>query len=596
MPKNKILVDYTSREFNSIKQDLEDHARLYYPDSYKDFSENSFGSYILDTVAYVGDMLSFYLDYQVNESFLETAVEYDNITRLTKNIGYKTPGRPAAFGMATFYVGIPANSSGLGPNRNLLPILKAGAEMTTDDGTSFVLLEDVDFSNPKNEMVSSKFSRSTGNATEFAIRAYGQVKSTALFRTTLGVTGFKKFLRLKVGPSSIQEIKSVFDSEGHQYYEVEDLSQDTIYVNTPNPNYLEDGVPQIIKPKIVKRKFVVVRDANGTYLQFGGSSDVEPIGGDIADPSQAVLKMAGRSYITDSSFDPKKLFDTKTLGISPKDTVLTVMYYNNSSDSVNVAASSIKTMITRPLVFPSGRTSDFERTEVINSLEVSNETPIVGNTTIPSAEELRYRAYAERSSQSRAVTRNDYEAMCYMMPSKFGGVKRASIINDPSSSNRRLSLYVVSVDDSNNLLQTNGTVKQNLKNWLNKSKMLNDNIDIYDAKIINLGFNYEIIVDPTRDKTMTLNTVQEALVNYLSEKRYIGEPFYLTEIFNTINKVDGVVDTTKITPVLKVGNNYSNPTISILDIKSNDGTYLRAPKNVIYEIKFPTTDIKGTAI
>ena len=147
MPKNKILVDYTSREFNSIKQDLEDHARLYYPDSYKDFSENSFGSYVLDTVAYVGDMLSFYLDYQVNESFLETAVEYDNITRLTKNIRYKTPGRPAAFGLATFYVGIPANTSGLGPDRNLLPILKAGAEMSTDDGTSFVLLEDVDFSN-----------------------------------------------------------------------------------------------------------------------------------------------------------------------------------------------------------------------------------------------------------------------------------------------------------------------------------------------------------------------------------------------------------------------------------------------------------------
>ena len=310
MPKNKILVDYTSREFNTIKQDLENHARLYYPDSYKDFSENSFGSYVLDTVAYVGDMLSFYLDYQVNESFLETAVEYDNISRLTKNIGYKTPGRPAAFGMATFYVAIPANSSGLGPVRDRIPILKAGAEMSTDNGTTFVLLEDVDFSNSKNEIVASRFSNSTGKPTEYAIRAYGQVKSTALFRTTLSVEGFKKFLRIKVGPSSIQEIKSVFDSEGHQYFEVEDLSQDTIYVNTTNPSYLEDGVPEIIKPKIVKRRFVVTRDANGTYLQFGGSSETEPTGGDIADPSQAVLKMTGRNYITDSAFDPKKLFDT----------------------------------------------------------------------------------------------------------------------------------------------------------------------------------------------------------------------------------------------------------------------------------------------
>ena len=114
MSNKKILVNYTNRDFNSIKRDLEEHARRYYPDTYKDFSENSFGSYILDTVSYVGDMLSFYLDYQVNESFLETAVEYDNVRRLAKNTGYNHTGRPAAFGIATFYVVVPANSSGLG--------------------------------------------------------------------------------------------------------------------------------------------------------------------------------------------------------------------------------------------------------------------------------------------------------------------------------------------------------------------------------------------------------------------------------------------------------------------------------------------------
>ena len=304
--------------------------------------------------------------------------------------------------------------------------------------------------------------------------------------------------------------------------------------------------------------------------------------------------MTGRNYITDSAFDPKKLFDTKTLGIAPKDTTLTVLYYNNSSDSVNVAAGAIKRMVTRPLEF-NGRSTAFQRTAVLNSLEASNDSPIVGNTSVPTAEELRYRAYAEKSSQSRSVTRNDYEAITYMMPAKFGAVKRASIVNDPSSTNRRLSLYVVSTDGSNNFTQTNGTIKQNLKNWLNKTKMLNDNIDIYDAKIINVGFDYEIIVDPTRDKTTVLNSVQRELVRYLSEKKYIGEPFYITEIFNTINKIDGVVDTTKVTPSLKIGNNYSNPPITLLDVKSNDGTYLMAPKNAVYEVKFPSTDIRGTA-
>ena len=146
MSNKKNLINYTNRDFNSIKRDLEEHARRYYPDTYKDFSENSFGSYILDTVSHVGDMLSFYLDYQVNESFLETAVEYDNVRRLAKNTGYRFTGRPAAFGMATFYILVPANSSGQGPNRTLMPILKTGSEFSSTTGVTFVWTEDVDFS------------------------------------------------------------------------------------------------------------------------------------------------------------------------------------------------------------------------------------------------------------------------------------------------------------------------------------------------------------------------------------------------------------------------------------------------------------------
>jgi hypothetical protein len=595
MPKNKKnTIDYTSREFDSIKRDLERHARLYYPDSYRDFSENSFGSYVTDTVSYIGDMLSFYIDYQVNESFLDTALEYSNVQRLTRNMGYKTDGRPAAFGMATFYISVPASLSGVGPNLNYIPILKAGAEVNADNGTSFVLLEDVDFSNPKNEVVASRFSSASGKPTEYAIRAYGQIKSTALYRVEVEVESFVKFRRIRVGSQAIQEIKSVVDSSGHEYYEVENLSQDTIYINTTNANYLSDGVPEIIKPKIIKRRFVVERDATGTYLRFGDSSESDDEDGNILDPSQAVLKMSGKNYISDNSFDPSKLLNSKTLGVSPIDTTLTILFYQNSSDSINVAAGEIKNMTTKPLVF-SQRPNDLELQTIRNSLEVSNDEPIVGATSVPSSEELKYRAYAHRSSQSRSVTRNDYESIMYLMPSKFGSVKRAAVINDPSSSNRRLSVYVISEDSEGNLITSNSTIKNNLKIWLNEYKMLNDNIDIYDAKIINIGFDYEIIVDPTKDKTLILNQVQQRLGIELSDKMYIGEPFYLTNIFNIINKVDGVVDTTKVTPILKTGTGYSSAPVGIDDMKSEDGTYLKAPRNVIFEIKNFNTDVRGSA-
>jgi hypothetical protein len=597
MPDKKILINYTNKDFNSIKRDLEEHARRYYPDTYKDFSENSFGSYILDTVSYVGDMLSFYIDYQVNESFLDTAVEYGNVRRLARNTGYTFTGRPAAFGIATFYVSIPANTSGLGPDRSLLPILKTGTEVRATTNTTFVLTEDVDFNNPKNEVVASKFNSTTGKPSEYAIRAQGQVKSTVLYRTTLDVGEFTRFRRLRVGPGSIAEVKSVIDSEGHHYYQVDHLSQDVVYINTTNPNAASDGVPQIVKPKIVPRRFVLEQDETGTYLQFGYGTDEEITTTDIAEPSQISLQMSGKPYITDAAFDPTKLLDSNTLGVAPSNTTLTVLFYQNDSDSVNVAQGNLNSVSITSMTFPNanGITDGFQ-SGVRASLEVSNDTAIVGNTSLPTSEEIRYRSYAAKAAQQRSVTRNDYEAYMYMMPAAFGSVKRAAVINDPSSSNRRLSVYVISEDGFGNLITSNSTIKQNVKQWLNKNKMLNDNIDIYDAKILNMGFEYEIIVHPTMDKTEVLNSVQRRLASELNNKMYIGEPFYLTNIFNIINKVDGVVDTTKVTPVLKTGTGYSSAPVSIEEMKSTDGTYIQAPKNVIFEIKNFNRDIRGSAV
>jgi hypothetical protein len=597
MPDKKILINYTNRDFDSIKKDLEEHARRYYPDTYKDFSENSFGSYILDTVSYVGDMLSFYLDYQVNESFLETAIEYDNVRRLAKNTGYTFAGRPAAFGMATFYIIVPASVAGLGPDRALIPILKTGTEVRATTMTTFVLTEDVDFNNPKNEIIASRFDTTTGKPSSYAIRAQGQVKSTVLFRTTIDIGEFTRFRRIRLGSPSIAEIKSVIDTEGHHYYQVDHLSQDVVYINTTNPNAASDGVPQIVKPKIVPRRFVLDQDETGTFLQFGYGTDVETTTTDIAEPSQISLQMSGKPYITDTAFDPTKLLDSNTLGVAPSNTTLTVLFYQNDSDSVNVAQGNLNTIGISSLSFPNANgITDGLQSGVRSSLEVSNDTAIVGNTSLPTSEEIRYRSYAAKAAQQRSVTRNDYEAYIYMMPAGFGSVKRAAVINDPSSSNRRLSVYVISEDGSGNLITSNSTIKQNVKQWLNKNKMLNDNIDIYDAKILNMGFEYEIIVHPTMDKTEVLNSVQRRLASELNNKMYIGEPFYLTNIFNIINKVDGVVDTTKVTPVLKTGTGYSSAPVSIEEMKSTDGTYIQAPKNVIFEIKNFNRDIRGSAV
>ena len=233
---------------------------------------------------------------------------------------------------------------------------------------------------------------------------------------------------------------------------------------------------------------------------------------------------------------------------------------------------------------------------VKSSLEVSNDEIITANTATPTTEELKYRAYACRAAQNRIVTRNDYEAYCYKMPPSLGSIKRVSIYNDPSGTNRRIAMYVISEDDNGFLTDTNISIKSNLKTWLQKSKMINDGVDIIDAHVINIGFSYEAVVDPNLNSLTVLADVDARLRNLFTEKMYIAEPLYINQIYNTINKTKGVVDTVKVTLEVKKGAGYSSMPIDISDITSPDGSYIKTPKNCILELKYLDRDIKGASV
>jgi len=597
MPK-KPNIKYTSRSFTSIKNDLVEHAKRYYPNSYNDFSDASFGGLMFDAVAYVGDMLSFYLDYQTNESFLETAIEYNNIRKLSSQMGYNFYGNPAAYGIATFYVIVPANLTGLGPDSTFIPILKTKSKINAINGASFMLTENVDFNDPAVEVVAARFDDATGKPTHYALRTFGQVRSGLHYIKEIDVGDYTKFLRVKVGTAAINEILSVFDSEGHEFHQVEHLSQEVVYKETTNPNAVSDNVPSIIKPFIASRRFVVEQDESGTYLQFGYGTEATIDKNGFANPSEVVLQMSGKNYITDQAFDPVKFLGTDKFGIAPSNTTLLVTYGSNDSTNVSVPINGFREVSRALFEFPNDLTSPNAATRltVRDSIEVSNEERIVVEATIPTVDEIRYRAYASFAAQNRVVTKNDYEAYTYQMPSKFGKVSRVNVVNDPSGINKRLALYVISKDKSDNFVATNNTTKTNLKVWLNKNKMLTDNIDVFDAKIINIGFDFKYAVQPGFSKTTVQAAVNTALRSLFSEKFYIGEPVYITTLYQTINRVQGVVDTIKVTPIVKNSANYSNLGLFVDDILSKDGTYLKCPKNCVFEIKFLDEDLKGTVL
>ena len=180
------------------------------------------------------------------------------------------------------------------------------------------------------------------------------------------------------------------------------------------------------------------------------------------------------------------------------------------------------------------------------------------------------------------------------MPPKFGAIKRANIVNDPSATNRRMSLYVVSEDDSGSLAKTGAVTKNNIKNWLKSYKSLNDVIDIHDAIIVNFRVNFLAVSDRRYDNSEVLFSCIEAIRVYFEEVKYIGEPLYLTRLYEILNRVDGVVDIKNVTVKGISGGLYSRTSLKFSNILSRDGTYYKVPRNVILELKYPSLDIKGT--
>jgi len=597
MPKKLQPIDYTSRDFDSIRKDLENYAKRYYPDTYKDFNRASFGSLMLDTVSYVGDVLSFYLDYQANESFLETAVEYDNVIRLARQMGFKLNPSPSSFGVLTFYIQIPSSTDTAGPDLSYAPTLEAGSVMSSTGGGTYTLLEDVDFARPTNQVVVANVDNTTDNVTNYVIRAQGRACSGQVSFREVDVGNFERFLTVNLATKNVAEVISVTDLEGHEYYEVDNLSQNVIYKAVKNPNTSTNGtVASIMKAVPVSRRFTVEYKADTAFLQFGYGSDSELLSDSVVDPTNLVLDLHGRTYVTDVDFDPTKLISTDKFGIAPANTTLRIGYRVNNINDVNSGVGTIINVDRPSFRFTSqGSLAPRTRSTVMSSIEVTNDEAFVGDISLPSSEEIKQRVFGFYAAQNRAVTVQDYQAICYGMPAKFGSIKRVAVARDFDELKRNLNIYVISSDSSDKLVTPNQTLKNNLKTWLLQYKIINDTVDILDASIVNFGIDYRVAIDLNTSRFDVINRANVALRNWLQNNQYdIGENIQLVDFYKVLQKVKGVIDVVGLEIKGKVGATYSNLDYSFTKNLSADGRRIAAKENIIFELKFPNVDIKGS--
>ena len=596
MDIKKPLINYTSRDFASIKGDLLNYAQKYYPEAFRDFNESSFGSLMVDMVSYVGDMLSFYVDYQANESFLSTAVESENVIKLSKALGYKFRPNAASHGEASFFISVPAQTNITSPDLDYAPILKRGTSLKTADGKTFTLIQDIDFAESEDIVVAEASADGT-SPTRYAIKAQGLVMSGELMTETFNIGAYERFRQVEIEDPNLTEVISVFDADGNNYYEVDYLTQDSVYIPVPNTQANKSTVENILKPVAVPRRFVVEQTFDRTLVQFGFGSDNNEER--RLDPTTVILDVFGKDYITEKSFDPTVLISTNKLGVAPTNTTLTVIYRRNSVRDVNAAPGTL-TGVSAPIFkfLNIDTLAAGEMNTVKSSLEVTNETAITGDASNMTTDELKVRSYGTYAAQNRAVTREDYVNLVYNMPSNFGQVKKAAIERDVDSFNgKNLNLYVISTDSLGLLQQTNTTIKQNLKTWVSKYKMLGDTLDILDARIQNVKIFFTVAAYASVNKHDVLESCLNALSSFYANREFdIGEELKISDVYKVLNNLPGVLDTKDVTVEPVSGQNYSDFSLPFHQLISPDGRSLRAPSNVVFEVKYPLTDIDGEVV
>ncbi len=593
--RQNVNINYLSRDFTAIKSDLIEYAKRYYPDTYRDFSDAGFGSLMVDAVSYIGDILSFYLDYQANESFLSTAIEYDNVLKHGETVGYRYQPRRSSFGDINLFILIPANSSNTGPDTSYMPILRAGSAFGNGSST-FTLLEDIDFSNSNNEVVVATTNATTGVPTQYAVKTTGKVVSGELRTEVIELGSFVRFRRVEINSPGVTEIISVVDSEGREYYEVDHLSQNTIYVPISNTDTTTNvQAPTIVKPFVVPRRFITRKSPSGADLIFGYGSDSQLSSPSLVEARDVVLDLHSKDYVVDSAMDPTILIKGDKFGVAPANTELTITYRVNTSQNSNASAGSISEVSSANFEFKNRPAlNDGTVATVRGSLEVINENPIQGDVSAPSIAELRQLISGAHSAQNRAVTAEDFKTLVLSMPPKFGGVKRCTVIQDVDSNLRNINIYVINQGNSGFLEATNTILKENIKTWLNTKRMINDSVDILDAKIVNLGVRFSAIANNNENKTVVFDRVQQRMNEYFATKLDIGESFSITDLYSLINSTPGIVDATFVRVFQKTGTGYATTNFNVKNYTTSDGRMVTAPKNVIFEVKFPSADIEGT--
>jgi len=616
-------IRYTDRDFNTIRDQLIQYSKTYFPNTFNDFTETSTGMLFIEMAAYVGDVMSFYLDNQIQETFIQKARQTQNLYALAYSLGYVPKVTTVATTFVDYYQQVPSivSASIYVPDYSYALLIPENTSITAnnDSSTKFLTEDVVDFSasSSLDPTTVSVYQITNGNPTFYLLKKTRKATSSEIVSTSFTFTNAKKFDSVNINDSNIIGILDVFDSNGNQWYEVPNLAQENVYntirnTDTNDPNFINDPeVPYLLELKTVQRRFAArFIDSGSLQLQFGAGSTRSTTEEIIPNPDNVGLGLPFEQNKLTTAFSPTNFVFTNTYGIAPYNTTLTVRYLKGGGASANVEAGTLTgvdntnvTFVNQPIITTPAVTNALAN-QIFNSLTSNNPKAADGGMDGDSVEELRQNALGNFQNQLRVVTTQDYLVRALSMPSNLGTIAKAHAqpqkIGDYQSGELPsvLDLYILSYNSSKQLRTASVTLKRNLQTYLSEYRMINDSINIKDAYIINIQVNFEIVVNPNYNNSEVLTNCIDSLQSYFDiDKWQINEPIIMKDIFVRLSKIEGVqiVKNIVISNLTGESKGYSNFSYDTTAATIDDVLYPSLDP-MVFEVKYPNQDIIGKVV
>ena len=594
-------ISYTTRDFASIRTELINFTRTYYPDVVDNFNDASIFSALLDLNAAVTDNLQFNIDRSIQETVLQYAQQRNSIYNIARTYGLKIPGQRPSVALVEFSIIVDA--FGDAPDLRYCGILRRGSQVN-GAGQVFETVYDIDFASnlsgdgiPNRKVIPNL--NANGRLTNYTIVKQETVVNgiTKVFKRVITSVDVKPFFEMFLPDKNVLGVTSVLLKDGTQYanvpstdeflgidnrwYEVQALAQDRVFVEDPTKVSDNPGI-KVGLYRQVNTKFITEFTPEGFLkMTFGGGSQ---------SADEQLREFARNGY----KLDLYKYSNNFALGSTLKpNSTLFVQYRIGGGTASNLGVNVI-TNIGNINFFVNGPL-DSVNTSVINSLNCTNVTAAIGGSNTPSIEEVRNYVSFNFAAQNRAVTINDYESIIRTMPSQFGAPAKVGITEE----NNKIKIKILSYDESGALTElTSNTLKSNLANYLSNYRMLNDYISIESANVIDLAVDIDVVLDNTQNQGQVITAIVDQISTYFSpDTREMGQNVNVSEIRRIIQSQNGVISISDIRFFNKVGGLYSSSQTSQKYLNSQTkqielivDTIFAEPTQT-YQVRFPNSDI-----